>query len=76
VRVIILFALGTWLGIYGYIGYVVGNKKIRHILLSMLLVWYTSLMNTFPIWIGLLFKRPIKFVVISKERDKIYDQQE
>jgi cellulose synthase/poly-beta-1,6-N-acetylglucosamine synthase-like glycosyltransferase len=76
VRVIIIFALGTWLGIYGYIGYVVGNKKIRHILLSVVLVWYTSLMNTFPIWIGLLFKRPVKFAVIAKERGSISEEQE
>ena len=75
VRVIILFAFGTWLGIYGYIGYVVGNKKLRHILLSMLLVWYTSLMNTFPIWIGLLFKRPVKFAVIAKERGSKSEEQ-
>ena len=68
VRVLEFVSLGTWFGIYGFVGYKVGNKQLRHIILSMCLIFYTSIMNTFPIWIGLFFKRPKRFHVISKER--------
>ena len=70
VRVLEFFSLATWFGIYGYVGYTVGNRKLQHVLLSICLIFYTSMMNTFPIWIGLFFKRPKKFHVISKERTK------
>lgn len=75
VRVLEFFSLGTWFAIYGFVGYKVGNKKLRHVILSMCLIFYTSVMNTFPIWIGLLFKRPKKFHVISKERTIRYDER-
>jgi hypothetical protein len=67
-RIMLYVAFVTWLGLYGYVGYIVGDKKLKHILLSMLLAWYTSFMNTLPIWVGLLFGRPKKFEVIAKER--------
>jgi Glycosyl transferase family group 2 len=67
-RVMLYVGFVTWLGLYGYVGYIVGDKKPKHILLSMLLAWYTSFMNTLPIWVGLLFGRPKKFDVIAKER--------
>ena len=67
-RTLFYMSISIWLGIYGYIGYTVGDGKIKHVLLSIVLVYYTSVMNTFPIWIGLLTKRPKRFEVISKER--------
>jgi glycosyl transferase family 2 len=67
-RVISVSSFITWLGIYGYIGYIVGDKKPKHILLSMALAWYTQLMNTLPIWFGLFFRRPKRFEVIEKEK--------
>jgi cellulose synthase/poly-beta-1,6-N-acetylglucosamine synthase-like glycosyltransferase len=67
-RVELYVAFGVWLGLYGYVGNLVGDKKLKHILLSMVLAWYTSFMNTLPIWLGLLFSRPKKFEVIAKER--------
>jgi hypothetical protein len=66
-RILLFSSLFLWLAIYGYIGYTVGNRKIIHVILSMLLSWYTSFMNTFPIWIGLFFDKPLKFEVIGKE---------
>jgi cellulose synthase/poly-beta-1,6-N-acetylglucosamine synthase-like glycosyltransferase len=68
-RTLFYMSIIIWLGIYGYIGYTVGDAKAKHVLLSIILVYYTSVMNTFPIWIGLLTKRPKIFEVISKERD-------
>ena len=56
-----------WIGTYGFIGYTLGNGKLKHVLLSMVLAWYTTIMNAFPIWIGLLFKKPQEFEVIMKE---------
>jgi hypothetical protein len=67
-RIFSYFSLATWLGIYCYIGYLVGNGRLKHIVLSMALAWYTSIMNTFPICIGLFTKKPPKFDVIQKER--------
>ena len=67
-RVLEFVSLGTWFGIYGFVGYKVGNGKAVHIILSICLTFYTSIMNTFPIWIGLFFKRPQRFHVISKEK--------
>jgi cellulose synthase/poly-beta-1,6-N-acetylglucosamine synthase-like glycosyltransferase len=75
VRILEFFSLGIWFALYGFVGYKVGNKKLRHVILSMCLIFYTSVMNTFPIWIGLLFKRPKKFHVISKERTIQYDER-
>jgi hypothetical protein len=66
-RIILYASLVSWLGIYGYIGYVVGDRKPKHILISMVLAWYTSFMNTLPIWVGLFLERPKKFEVITKE---------
>ena len=48
-RTLFYFSLLIWLGMYGYIGYLVGDGKLKHILLSMVLAWFTSIMNTFPI---------------------------
>ena len=63
-RAILYASFVTWLGIYGYIGYTIGNGKLKHILLSMLLVWYKSFMNTFPITgIGLFLRPPKRFEV-------------
>ena len=70
-RILFYSALAIWLAIYGYIGYFVGDRKLRHILLSMALAWFTSVMNTFPICVGLFCKRPNKFEVIEKERKVI-----
>ena len=67
-RTLFYFSLLIWLGMYGYIGYLVGDKKLKHILLSIVLSWFTSVMNTIPICVGLFFKRPVKFEVIEKER--------
>jgi Glycosyl transferase family group 2 len=67
-RILFYFSLFIWLGMYGYIGYLVGDGKLKHVLLSMALVWFASIMNTFPICVGLFFKRPVKFEVIEKER--------
>ena len=67
-RTLFYFSLFIWLGMYGYIGYLVGDGKLKHILLSMALAWFASIMNTFPICVGLFFKRPVKFEVIEKER--------
>jgi glycosyl transferase family 2 len=67
-RLVLFVAFAIWLGLYGYIGYVVGHRKPKHILLSMVLAWYTSFMNTLPIWIGLFFGKPKTFEVIAKER--------
>jgi cellulose synthase/poly-beta-1,6-N-acetylglucosamine synthase-like glycosyltransferase len=67
-RTLFYFSLFIWLGMYGYIGYLVGDGKLKHILLSMVLAWFTSIMNTFPICVGLFLKRPNKFEVIEKER--------
>lgn len=67
-RIFFYFSLTSWLGIYGYIGYTTGDKKLKHVVLSMILAWYTSFMNTFPIWIGLFFTKPTKFDVIRKEK--------
>jgi Glycosyl transferase family group 2 len=67
-RALFYFSLLIWLGMYGYIGYLVGDKKLKHILLSIVLSWFTSVMNTIPICVGLFFKRPVKFEVIEKER--------
>jgi cellulose synthase/poly-beta-1,6-N-acetylglucosamine synthase-like glycosyltransferase len=69
-RSILYTSLIVWLGTYGYIGYILGDKKIRHIALSMILAWYISVMNTIPIWIGLFLGHPKKFDVIAKERSK------
>jgi hypothetical protein len=69
-RAILYASFATWLGIYGYIGYTIGNGNPKHILLSMVLVWYTSFMNTFPIWIGLFLRPPKRFEVIAKEKKK------
>lgn len=66
-RMFLYASLILWLATYGYIGYIVGNKKVKHVFLSVFLAWYTSLMNTFPIWIGLFFGRPLKFEVIGKD---------
>lgn len=68
-RIFIYTALIVWLGTFGYIGYVVGNGSLRHILLSMALAWYTTIMNVFPIWVGLFFKKPREFEVITKEHE-------
>jgi hypothetical protein len=68
-RTLFYMSITIWLGIYGYIGYTVGDGKVKHVLLSIILVYYTSVMNTFPIWIGLLTKKPKRFEVISKERE-------
>lgn len=67
-RILFYFSLFIWLGMYGYIGYLVGDGKLKHVLLSMALAWFASIMNTFPICVGLFFKRPVKFEVIEKER--------
>jgi glycosyl transferase family 2 len=67
-RSLFLMSVSTWLGIYGYIGFTVGDKRLKHVILSIILVYYTSFMNTFPIWIGLLFAKPRKFDVITKSR--------
>jgi Glycosyl transferase family group 2 len=67
-RTLFYISLLIWLGMYGYIGYLVGDGKLKHILLSMLLAWFTSVMNTIPICVGLFFKKPVKFEVIEKER--------
>jgi hypothetical protein len=67
-RTLFYFSLLIWLGMYGYIGYLVGDGKLKHILLSIVLSWFTSIMNTFPICVGLFFKRPVRFEVIEKER--------
>ena len=67
-RILFYITLAIWLGIYGYIGYFVGDRKIKHVLVSMALAWFTSVMNTVPICIGLFLRRPIKFDVIEKER--------
>ena len=67
-RTLFYFSLFIWLGLYGYIGYLVGGGKLKHILLSIALAWFASIMNTFPICVGLFFKRPVKFEVIEKER--------
>jgi hypothetical protein len=68
VRILFYITLAIWLGIYGYIGYFVGDRKIKHVLLSMALAWFTSVMNTVPICIGLFLRRPMRFDVIEKER--------
>ena len=67
-RILFYITLATWLGIYGFIGYFVGDRKVKHVLVSMALAWFTSVMNTVPISIGLFLRRPISFDVIEKER--------
>jgi Glycosyl transferase family group 2 len=67
-RILTYISLAIWLEIYATIGYTVGKGKIRHIVMSMILMWYTSIMNTLPIWIGILLPRPKKFEVIIKEK--------
>ncbi|MER5174838.1 MAG: glycosyltransferase family 2 protein [Candidatus Nitrosocosmicus sp.] len=67
-RIFFYLSLICWLGVYGYIGYTTGEKNIKHIVMSIVLAWYVSFMNTFPIWIGLFFTRPTKFDVIKKEK--------
>ena len=54
-RSILYISLMVWLGLYGYIGYIVGGGNPRHIILSMILAWYVSVMNTIPIWIGIFW---------------------
>ena len=39
-RILFMVSLACWLGLYGYIGYEVGNKKVKHVVLSMALAWY------------------------------------
>jgi Glycosyl transferase family group 2 len=67
-RTTFLLSVTVWLGLYGYIGFTVGNRRFKHVILSILLVYYTSFMNSFPIWIGLFLSKPQKFEVIAKER--------
>jgi cellulose synthase/poly-beta-1,6-N-acetylglucosamine synthase-like glycosyltransferase len=77
-REVLYISLISWLAIYGYIGYIVGDRKLRHILASMGLAWYASFMNTLPIWIGLFLSRPKRFEVIAKEsirRQRITDEE-
>ena len=67
-RIFSYSALTVWLSTYGYIGYLVGGGKVKYTVLSMLLAWYTSIMNTFPICVGIFTKKPPKFEVIRKEK--------
>lgn len=69
-RILLYLSMACWFGIYGYIGRTIGDGKLRHIFLSMALAWYSSFMNTFPIWMGLFFRRPERFDVINKEKKK------
>ena len=63
-RILFMVSLACWLGLYGYIGYIVGNKKVKHVALSMVLAWYASFMNTVPIFVSLYLGKPKKFEVI------------
>jgi hypothetical protein len=60
-------SLVVWIGLYAYIGFKIGGGKWRHVILSVILAWYVSVMNTIPIWIGVFLGRPKKFEVIAKE---------
>ena len=67
-RVASYVALLIWLGTYGYVGYLVGEGKMKYIFFSVLLAWYTSVMNTFPICVGFFTRKPPTFEVIRKEK--------
>ena len=67
-RILFMVSLACWLGLYGYIGYIVGNKKVKHVVLSMALAWYASFMNVVPIFVSLYLGKPKKFEVITKDR--------
>jgi cellulose synthase/poly-beta-1,6-N-acetylglucosamine synthase-like glycosyltransferase len=67
-RILFMVSLACWLGLYGYIGYEVGNKKVKHVVLSMALAWYASFMNVVPIFVSLYLGKPKKFEVITKDR--------
>ncbi|MDP9288368.1 MAG: hypothetical protein M3P08_09235 [Thermoproteota archaeon] len=41
-RVVLYLSLAAWLGMYGYIGLIVGDGKPKHIVLSMVLAWYSD----------------------------------
>jgi hypothetical protein len=65
-RIWVYSTLGIWQALYGFIGYSIGGHRLKHVLASMVLAWYTSLMNTLPIWASLVSEKPTKFEVIRK----------